>query len=608
MIGSSLLCLLCNPGVKEGKKLTPPEFPPSIYVGETARSICERGAEHWRGYKEKAEDSHIYKHHVIHHGGVGEPSFHLRPVRFFKTALSRQISEAVWIQMWGEERILNSRAEFNRCKIGRLTIGEEEDETKWRKMEQTGVGEEEEDLDQNKRSIKAWEKNVTQERRTQELKSTGRLERGLLTPPARKRLGEREDGADTMDSSLESSTSKKVRKKFKYPLLTNWGEEDTPPTPPSNIPHTPLRPTAPPRNVAEAITPSPANKDQLEDDLSQSKDDLLPGTGVVEATDSRRSREIDIKKQEQLEDRAEPQDMLNQPSSIGLVRSQGGDSTTGPPGLGLEARDNPGAYAEDLIGPRAQTSNTSQHQHNLEDKDITIARGPPTTITVNGVNLMNLQKPKKTGTSKEPGSKKKDKKKDQKKPTELTPSSGKITKYFVRKHREEGNIAEDNTYQEQDNSDILSLSLRRQEQELGEKTGGNSKENLNLKCDTSGMKTTFGQALCKENVRNKIARFEGMLNKEECVIASGMCGLHHCRVERDIVQKRVSSEDKHGNIQWTMREGTILVCPMARKPGIELDSNLLAVSQPELLGGTTNKKLRITLKNEDNESQHRNQI
>ena len=98
-----------------------------------------------------------------------------------------------------------------------------------------------------------------------------------------------------------------------------------------------------------------------------------------------------------------------------------------------------------------------------------------------------------------------------------------------------------------------------------------------------------------------------MLNKEECVIASGMCGLHHCRVERDIVQKRVSSEDKHGNIQWTMREGTILVCPMARKPGIELDPNLLAVSQSELRG-TTNKKLRITLKNGDNESQHRNQI
>ena len=129
-----------------------------------------------------------------------------------------------------------------------------------------------------------------------------------------------------------------------------------------------------------------------------------------------------------------------------------------------------------------------------------------------------------------------------------------------------------------------------------------------MKHDTSSMKTTFGQALAKENVRKKIARFEDMLDKEECVIASGMCGLHHCRVERDIVQKRVSSEDKHGNIQWTMREGAILVCPMARKPGVEQDPNLLAVSKSEVLGETTNKKLRITLMNEDNESQHRNQI
>ena len=98
------------------------------------------------------------------------------------------------------------------CKIGRLTIGEEEDEAKWRKVEQTGLGEEDEDLEQNQRSIKAWERNATQGRRTQELRGNGRLERGLLTPPARKRLGEGEDGADTLDSSLESSTTRRIRK------------------------------------------------------------------------------------------------------------------------------------------------------------------------------------------------------------------------------------------------------------------------------------------------------------------------------------------------------------------------------------------------------------
>ena len=48
------------------------------------------------------------------------------------------------------------------------------------------------------------------------------------TPPARKRLGEGEDGADTLDSSLESSTTRKIRKKFKYPLLTNWRKHHQP--------------------------------------------------------------------------------------------------------------------------------------------------------------------------------------------------------------------------------------------------------------------------------------------------------------------------------------------------------------------------------------------
>ena len=152
------------------------------------------------------------------------------------------------------------------------------------------MGEEEEDLEQNQRKIKAWERNATQGRRTQELRGNGRLERGLLTPPARKRLGEGEDGADTLDSSLESSTTRKNKKKFKYPLLTNWGEEGTPPTPPSNPP---LRPADSLRNLAEETPPPSTDQSRkLEDDLNQGKDDLVSGNRVVEATDSSRSMGI----------------------------------------------------------------------------------------------------------------------------------------------------------------------------------------------------------------------------------------------------------------------------------------------------------------------------
>ena len=152
---------------------------------------------------------------------------------------------------------------------------------------------------------------------------------------------------------------------------------------------------------------------------------------------------MEIKNQEQEDHRAEPQNLLNQPPSIGLVRSLEGDSTTCP--LELVARDTPGSYTKDLTGPRAQPSNTFQHQYKLEDRNITIARGPPNTITVNVVSIINLQKSRKTGTHKEQGTKKNNKKKDPKKPVIATPSNEKITKYFVRKHQDEDDIKQQST-------------------------------------------------------------------------------------------------------------------------------------------------------------------
>ena len=76
--------LVYNPGAggEEGKKLTPPMNIPSIYVGESARSLYERGKEHWRAFRNKNDDSHILKHHVLHHGGKREPAFHQVPENY----------------------------------------------------------------------------------------------------------------------------------------------------------------------------------------------------------------------------------------------------------------------------------------------------------------------------------------------------------------------------------------------------------------------------------------------------------------------------------------------------------------------------------------------
>ena len=112
----------CNPQASDGKPLKEPNTEvPSVYVGESGRSIMERGMEHWKDFHNKKEDSHILKHHSVHHDGIGEPQFHLRPVGFFRSALSRQVAEAVRIRRRGCS-VLNSKGEYNRCSITRLNL------------------------------------------------------------------------------------------------------------------------------------------------------------------------------------------------------------------------------------------------------------------------------------------------------------------------------------------------------------------------------------------------------------------------------------------------------------------------------------------------------
>ena len=229
------ICKLCNPGVEnKTTKLSPPQNIPSIYVGESARSLQERGADHWRGFKEKREDSHILKHHVLHHGGQGTPSFHLRPVRFFRSALTRQVAEAVRIRRWGEGVVLNSKSEYNRCQLGRLTLGEEKSvstsistpndrtlaPTTTPTSSAEGRIEEEEQEDITSQEVRNWESSRAKERRIQEIKDNIDLERGITKSPSRKRI-------QIQDNKDCGEGSKRRKRKFKYPILEeDWGEKE----------------------------------------------------------------------------------------------------------------------------------------------------------------------------------------------------------------------------------------------------------------------------------------------------------------------------------------------------------------------------------------------
>ena len=57
----------------------------------------------------------------MHHNSVGQPKFIMKVVQYHRSALSRQVGEAIRIQRRGGVT-LNSRGEFNRCKITRLSL------------------------------------------------------------------------------------------------------------------------------------------------------------------------------------------------------------------------------------------------------------------------------------------------------------------------------------------------------------------------------------------------------------------------------------------------------------------------------------------------------
>ena len=91
------------------------------YVGETSRSAFERGGEHWKDWMKKQPDSHILKHQEMAHPDQEQPNFEFRIKGSFRSALERQVTEAVLIRRAGAAA-LNSKGVYNRCSLPRLTV------------------------------------------------------------------------------------------------------------------------------------------------------------------------------------------------------------------------------------------------------------------------------------------------------------------------------------------------------------------------------------------------------------------------------------------------------------------------------------------------------
>ena len=74
------------------------------------------------------------------------------------------------------------------------------------------------------------------------------------------------------------------------------------------------------------------------------------------------------------------------------------------------------------------------------------------------------------------------------------------------------------------------------------------------------------------------------------------CVKHKTKLTRELTRRRVSHTNKHEEVSWTIREGNILVCPMAGQ--LYRSDDVTMTSHPGG-GGATNKKQRFINENEN---------
>ena len=153
----------------------------------------------------------MLRHQVGVHGAEMRPNFIMRAVKYHKTALYRQLGEAVRIRRrGGQGSILNSKAEYDRCYIPRLVV--EEKDTK----EQDLL--EEQEARRNRELIndefEKWDSRMMKNRREQDRKESSRM--GAIET--------RVVGMKREQEQMMSSKKKKRSKKHKHEVIgEQWG-------------------------------------------------------------------------------------------------------------------------------------------------------------------------------------------------------------------------------------------------------------------------------------------------------------------------------------------------------------------------------------------------
>jgi len=115
-----------------------------IYVGESSRTLAERASEHVNGALSLDVENFITKHWALQHNEMKKPPrIRFQPIRTFRDALSRLVSESVWIE---KKANMNSKGEWRSNKVSRLKVekskkvGKEQVETERKIEEQIQTG------------------------------------------------------------------------------------------------------------------------------------------------------------------------------------------------------------------------------------------------------------------------------------------------------------------------------------------------------------------------------------------------------------------------------------------------------------------------------------
>ena len=147
------------------------------YVGETGRSAYERGWEHLNDLAQLRTSSHMLKHCIgVHENSdMGEIQFGMKVIQYSKSSFERQIRESVQIQAERKDHhLLNSRSEYNRCSVPRLSA--QMGDSEYKKVEK--------EIEEEKRKEEKLEYKIRQMRKE---KTKARLPPTKASGPAKKR-------------------------------------------------------------------------------------------------------------------------------------------------------------------------------------------------------------------------------------------------------------------------------------------------------------------------------------------------------------------------------------------------------------------------------------